>query len=92
MTAAATCPGCSGARMLDVTGLRYDHTDLCTIRSAEDSRAEADRQALKASHGAPVTRPATLAEVLLGVPAGARVTVSAVSAGHAVVARTWVGG
>ncbi len=35
-------PRVLGVRMLDVTGLRYDHTNPCTIRAAEDSRAEAD--------------------------------------------------
>ncbi len=78
--------------MLDVTGLRYDHTHHCSVRAAEDSRAEADRQALQASHGAPVTRPATPAEVLLGVPAHAVVKVSALSEGLGLVSRTWVGG
>ncbi len=81
-----------GVRMIDVTGLRYAHTNSCIIRAAEDSRAEADRRALQASRGASVTRSATPAEVFLGVPTDAVVTVSAVSAGLGLVNRTWVGG
>ncbi len=81
-----TCPVCNGRRM---HLLRYDHSNVCTLRTAEDSRADADRQALLASMGAPVTRQATPAEVLLGVPADATVTVSAGSAGLAIVNRSW---
>lgn len=88
-TPVSTCPECSGRRLDDVTGLRHDHAVTCSLRTAEDSRAEVDRRLLSESALAPVTRPATPTEVLLGVPAEATVTVSAVTSGLGVVSRSW---
>lgn len=78
----ATCPACHSVELVDVLQLRFDHTNDCTIRAAEDARIVADVDVWRAGTGGSVTfdRPVTVAERellrALGIelPAGAAPT------------------